>query len=269
MEKALYLYCLAADALPAPDFQSVGLEPDAPVFVQEVRGVYAVISEIPLEDYCGASSESKLGDLNWVGPRAVRHQRIIEHAMTRSPVLPARFGTLFSTIDNLSLLIERNREKILHFFEWVRDRSEWAVKVKVSRAELRKRLLSQELSAQSAVLEGLSAGMRYFKEKNIKASIDANMTAKLRAVLTKSGQEFSDIAIASRKRDVVLRTSGEDNRETIASWAFLIDAGRQQELQDRVAAANLRDEEFCLSYEMTGPWPPYSFIPQLTLGAPE
>jgi len=263
MEKALYLYCLAAETLMPSDVQSLGLESGTDVFIHDVAGVLAVVCEVPVEDYCGASAESRLSDLNWVAPRAVKHQNVIERVMTRTSVLPARFGTLFSTRDSLSLLVEMNREKIRGFFEWVRARKEWAVKVRLSRSELRERLMAQELLAQSEALDGLSKGMRYFRERQIRASIDTQIAAKLKTILTNSGREFSDIAVASRRRDVVLRTETDGAWETIANWAFLIDSSREQEFEDRVEAANMRAEGLCVSYQMTGPWPPYSFTPLL------
>ena len=41
-------------------------------------------------------------DLAWVAPRVCRHEAVIEEAMRQSPVLPARFATLFQTIASLA-----------------------------------------------------------------------------------------------------------------------------------------------------------------------
>ena len=39
-------------------------------------------------------------DLAWVAPRALRHEEVILTVMEQGPVLPVRFGTVFSSLDS-------------------------------------------------------------------------------------------------------------------------------------------------------------------------
>ena len=55
--------------------------------------------QIRREEFAGPEAELNLQQLSWVGPRALRHEAVIEEVMASSPVLPARFGTLFSSAE--------------------------------------------------------------------------------------------------------------------------------------------------------------------------
>ena len=61
------------------------------------QNLCAVLSEVRLEDFCGGAAELRMRDLAWVGPRALRHEAVVEEVMRHSPVLPARFGPVAGT----------------------------------------------------------------------------------------------------------------------------------------------------------------------------
>ena len=53
---------------------------------------------------------------------------MIVEAGSRSPVLPARFGTIFASRDSLEQRLDEHRDAILAFLDRVTDQEEWAVK---------------------------------------------------------------------------------------------------------------------------------------------
>ena len=85
MGKAIYLFCFARGSL-LPELQMAGLD-DAPVFKEDLSNVTAVLCEVQLDDFSGPSAETRLQDLAWVGPRAVRHGEVIEYATQYAPCL--------------------------------------------------------------------------------------------------------------------------------------------------------------------------------------
>src|SRR3990172_3118588 len=95
-ESALYLFCLARPHV-APCAQGIGLDEQSPLYLQTFQDVTAVIGNVLLDDFCGPAADEHMQDLAWLGPRGHRHEAVVERAMQCSPVLPARFGTLFSS----------------------------------------------------------------------------------------------------------------------------------------------------------------------------
>ncbi len=74
-----------------------GVEEGQPVGVVEMQDLAVVISKVPLEAFEAALATGE-PDPAWIVPRAMQHERVIEAIMARSPVLPVRFGALFSSL---------------------------------------------------------------------------------------------------------------------------------------------------------------------------
>ena len=127
-EKALYLYCFARSnflgGLEGPGID--GLNP--PLVFRRFPNPCAIASEVAVEDFCGAAAAVRLRDAAWVGPRAARHEAVVEEAMRGSPVLPVRFGTLFLNQEELAEFLDQQRTVISEFLEQVSGLEEWSVR---------------------------------------------------------------------------------------------------------------------------------------------
>src|SRR5574341_1063630 len=100
----LYLYCLARpDLAVAPQGSSV--DGRSPLVLHRFAAAAAVVSQVPLSEFCGPEAEHNFRQLAWIGPRACRHEQIVEETMRGSPVLPAGFGTIFSNVARLERFV--------------------------------------------------------------------------------------------------------------------------------------------------------------------
>src|ERR1019366_7794293 len=119
------------------------------------------------EDFCGPEAERHMQQLDWVAPRAVRHEAVIEEVMASSPVLPVPFGTLFSSPEALSEFVEQHRGTMTAFLRRVADHGEWSVKGLFDRKQAQKSLTSERMAAQQNQLSAMPPGMRHFAEQRI------------------------------------------------------------------------------------------------------
>jgi hypothetical protein len=264
VEKALYLFALAREGL-LPEFRTTGLDGEVPVVTRDFANVTAVICEVSLEEFSGPSAEANLKDLEWVGRRVVRHGEIVQEVMHYSPVLPARFGTLFSSGESLDRVVQRNLTEINVFFDFVTGAEEWAVKVMFARAEARERLMSERLSTQSEVLASMSQGLRYVKERQLSAAVEKDVGNWMKGSLTAVATELTECAVDWRKRDVLIGAPADAEAEKVANWAFLVDRKDAEDFIRRISRANTEYEASGLFFDVSGPWPPYSFTPQLAM----
>ena len=124
---AYYLYCLTPGecAIPAG---AIGVDGQPGVMVRACRGMGAVFSQVELGEFCGESADANLQDLAWLGPRVCRHEVVIEEINNGVPVLPARFATLFTSMDSLQRFVLEHRDAVAGFFTKLGDQREWAVK---------------------------------------------------------------------------------------------------------------------------------------------
>jgi len=266
VQRALYLFGLARRGL-LPDLEVAGLDDDTPLLVEDFANVTALLCEVQLEEFQGPSAETRLRDLAWVGPKAVRHERVIEHAMQHSPVLPAPFGTLFSSRQSLHRLIEGNLADIDAFLDRVADKDEWAVKGLASKAEARERLLAERIDRESEMLASMSQGMRYFKERQIQAAVEKEIGRWIKQTLQEVAIDLSGCSADWYSRKIVLRVQEGTDKETVVNWAFLVGRSSVDDFRSRIHRANDEYSQYGLLFELSGPWPAYSFAPQLKMEA--
>lgn len=264
MPQGLYLYCLARfDRLPPSPLLGRGLDGQNSLAVATYQDLAAVWSPVPVEDFCGPEAEERLRDLTWIGPRAIRHQEVVAGVMRHSPVLPVRFGTIFSSSANLEKVLQRHYDTIAGFLERLTGREEWAVKGLVDKARAKCELLSLHLARHGDRLTALTPGKRYFEEQRLRAQAERELNPRLRGMLGQTLEELRGHALDFCERPLRSQGDGDDGEEMLVNWAFLVDRNRVAALRAGIDAANARHERYGLVLAPTGPWPPYSFCPSL------
>ena len=168
--EGIYLFCLARPHL-AETLDLSGPDDGQAVSQCTFQGIRAVIGKVSLGEFCGPEAESRLKDLAWIGPRAYRHEEVVRQVMHHSPVLPARFGTIFTSLDGLENLIKIHAITILQFLDHVAGKEEWSVKGLVDSEKAKKRVYSTTMAAEAENLASLPPGARYFREKRIQSEI--------------------------------------------------------------------------------------------------
>ena len=258
--KGVYLYCFARPDV-VLSFEGKGVDGQHPLFLRRFHDVAAVASMISVEDFSGSAAEARMQDLFWLGPRVCLHEKAIEEVMRHSPVLPVRFGTIFSSLRILDETLDKHHDAILHFLDWVADKEEWGVKGVLNRGKAKEQLFSEAVAACPQRLASLSPGTRYVQEQRMRTAVEKGLSSYLRQACGEMREDLSDYACEWRERKVL---SGDvDGREMVANWAFLLARGAVTEFRERIEQANKNHAERGLVFEMTGPWPPYSFCPPL------
>ena len=122
-------------------------------------------------------------DPAWVVPRALRHELLIEKMASHGPILPVRFGALFSTPDALAAWMSLNHEAITRFLDHVAGKEEWTLKVNVETGTSL-RDLDRARSRRGRTRRGdcrRRPGTRYFHEKRLRDEAQASMSRRERA----------------------------------------------------------------------------------------
>ncbi len=260
--EAIYLYCIARSDL-LQLIEGTGVDGKNPLFLQKFSDIVAVISMVPLEEFCGTSAESRMKDLSWVGPRVCCHEEVVEQAMRHSSVLPARFGTIFSSLESLDKLLNINQGAISRFLDQVADKEEWAVKVMLNRAKAKENLFSISHARAAEYLAALSPGMRYFQEQRIRSEVEKELMGWLREICRRISNYLCLYASDFCERRTLPRSDTESDMEMVLNWAFLVPRSAVPDFHARISREN---EDFAhqgLLFQLSGPWPPYSFCPSL------
>lgn len=253
---ALYLFCLGrstlVDAVEAYDRNQGGTS----LQTRALGELTAVIKPVDPEPWTGEAGEDNLKNIEWVGPRAVRHEEIIEAMMDASPVYPMPFGTLFSGSDRLESVIEQHREAIDSFLERVESREEWGIKGLMDRERVESHLVERAEPGEDD-----SPGMAYLQRQKEKRDMQERIDEWL-------ADEEGELAerLESHVAELVdagLQRAGDrdDDREIVYNWAALADDEQLDDLRECMADINDTYAERGLELVLSGPWPPYNFRP--------
>lgn len=265
-ELAYYLYCLTPSGC-GVHASAIGVDGQHGVLVCACGEIGAVLSEVELGEFCGESAEARLQDLAWLGPRVCRHEAVIEEVMSRVPVLPARFATLFTSLDSLKQSVLEHREAITGFFTQLGDKQEWAVKGLLNRAGALERMGSSDQPAAEERALVTSPGTRYFEEKRIKTQLERDFSLRLKEFCRRAAAELGTHADGFRERKVLVPVTSGTDAEVVLNWAFLLSPAALEDFRVRLERFNGGEAFPGLILTLTGPWPPYSFAPDLSGGA--
>ena len=224
----------------------------------------SVVCEVPREEFCGPEAELHMQQLSWVAPHAVHHEAVIEEVMAHSPVLPARFGTLFSSAKALTEFVKQHREAITLFLEHVADHGEWSVKGRFDRKQAQAAVMSPSLTAQQEELSTLPPGKRHFAEQRLRRDIDIELSAWLERTGRNLAADLTTYASDFRECAVAPGAHSNGGIAEVSNWAFLLPKAAIVPFQESVERANLNYQSQGLRLQLSGPWPPFRFVPVLS-----
>ncbi len=259
----LYVFCVTRAVVPLPAGPGLTAETE---LTRVCHGELAAVAcRVALAEWTGPEAEARLRELSWLGPRAVRHEAVIELVMASGPVLPLRFGSLFSSAASVQAWLAAEAAAIEGFFAESAQLEEWSLKgwLEVARAEAALLATDPRFKALPA-----SPGARYLLEQKLRQEISRSVRSWARSVEQRLLTELHGLLACSRGlRSLSGEVSGRDE-EVMFHQALLVPRLRRQELFDRVTALSTDLQERGLSLELTGPWPLYSFAPTLAPAAP-
>ena len=257
------MYCLTPCARDLK-VSAIGADGRHPIFVRACGEIGAVLSEVERGEFCGDAAEARLEDLEWLGPRVCRHEAAIEEVMSQTPVLPARFATLFTSIDVLKQSVVEHRKAIAGFFAQLGDKQEWAVKGLLNRTDALNPPGSSGRLAAEARTPLASPGTQYFQEQRIKAHWERDLTFRLKEFRRRAATALSDCAEGFRERKALTSATKGTDAEIVLNWAFLLSPGALDQFRGRLERLNGGEALPGLTLALTGPWPPHSFVPDLS-----
>jgi len=251
---ATYLYCLTRSGTEIAD-GLLGIEDHSPIHVLECAELAAVTSDVELDVF----ESDAPSDPDWVVPRALRHERVVETVLSRGPILPVRFGALFATRQALEAWVDANRAAIAGFLDHVSHKEEWAVKIHVELGAALDMLMTREPDWAARVHElSCSPGTRYFQEKRLRADAQRHVRQTARA----AAERFRAMARGLAEECLLaLRKPDRPEIEQVLHSAYLVP---RQSVSTFLELINQAEKETtCLRLESTGPWPPSHFCPRL------
>ena len=258
---AWYVYGVVEGGAEAP--AGAGIE----VSTVTAGPVSALVSRVPLDEYGDEAVQARLEDPAWLAGAAHVHEAVLEAALRSGAVVPFRLLTVFRDGDELRRFLSTRGDDLRAVLDRVRGKVEVGVKAFVDRS-----VLDEAVAADSPALRELDAeiasaqiGRAYLLRRRREQALDeaaARRTVELAAGLHARLREAAEDGVAN---PVQSREASGRAEEMVLNGAYLVPSG-----DDRFARElDALGEEYRLvgvTFERTGPWPPYNFVPR-ELGA--
>lgn len=273
MTTGLYLYCLR-EAVARPSeinpatsgIKAAAVDGKGRVTVRAFEGVEAFVSELSLDDF-GEMQKKAQEDVHWIRGKALAHEMVVEEAMGKSadssaPVIPVKFGVIFSTVERLAKTLNRQSTAIKIAFDRIRGKQEWSLKLFLKDAQKFKDQVkeqSDKMRQKSKELAALPAGMAYFMEEELNEELEGECARRLDEEGLRTFEHLKPFAAeAAQVKLLDSKLTGRRERMVLNS-AYLVAFNHFPGFGD--AAGKLRGglEQKGFLLEQSGPWPAYHF----------
>jgi hypothetical protein len=260
-----YLYgVVAAEEAPAARLENAtAVDPQHPVALVVEGPLAGVASRVSLEEFDETALPQRLGDAAWVEQKVRAHEQVLEGVLEAVSVVPCRFCTVYRTEAELRRFLAERGDELTRALDRVAGRVELGVKAFIDRERFATgndavRELAERVSQAEggrAYLEGRRLAQLVSQElARFGAEVAAALDERLRAAAedgVRLGLQRPEVS--GREEDMVLNS------------AYLVADGPRFGRELAALAADFRERG--VELELTGPWPPYNFVPA-ELGKP-
>jgi hypothetical protein len=258
-----YVYGIVPATL-SPSTLPAGLD-DVVVTIERRNGgrAAALVSALDGAQYAPGALEQSSGDVEWLSPRAVAHDRVLTWASDLGAVIPLPMFSLFSGRDAVHAMLGERAPQLESALERLGQGREYALRVYRVDAELLDRIasLSPRLAELASNAASASPGQRYLLERKL----DGEKKAEVRAV-TQRIVDGIVTALSTHARETVKSPIPKVSDAAAASRgimvlnaAFFVAPATLDAFQRTLTALVAEHGAHGFRFDFTGPWPPYHF----------
>ena len=234
-----YAYCLTEQRS-----LTNGTRTRRPYLLEGIQGVNgAAVLSYPSGEFAVIVSEFDRASGNLEERHVLEHARVVSVCFRQGTVLPFRFGTIFDSDDSLRQAVRTNRRTFGESVARLKGKAEMHVKLLVRDGSLKQ---LQDVQVPHTV------GGEYLAKLREKAVADRERQSKAKALSVQIHRMFNPL-------EEEISCKRVDTDGMLIDIAHLIDSKSIEKYHNRYtsAAKQLKNCEI----SVTGPWPPYHFLP--------
>ena len=255
-----YVFCLVRSARrPTSRGLGEGMPGGGTLRAIEVGAdLWAIVESVPEDQYGETALARGLQNLDWVGPRAIVHERVIESFLSATALLPMQLFTLFTSDDRVVQHVRSDRARIARILKRIEKKVEWGLRLTWDEKAAREKVDRKHASKpRGADLSG-PRGADYLARKRDVLDVSRKGLVEARAAADRVYKALGRQATASQRRTSMERAA--PGSRLLLDAAFLVPVARSSAFRSaiRQRARELRTTGVAVT--LTGPWPAYNFI---------
>jgi hypothetical protein len=227
---------------------------DDDIGVVREGSVAAIVGPVDLGEF--DRLDERLNDLAWLEQKARAHEAVLDRLVGEGAVVPLRFGAIYRRLDEVEAMLHERGDEFAADLDRVRGRVELGVKGFVERSALEATLASERVAAS---VGGGSSGRAYLERRRMQREIAEEASAILAEAARSTHERLLEHTVAGALSRPHSRELSGRPEEMFLNAAYLVSAD-DESLRGEVAALGRAYAPLALTFEVTGPWPPYSFV---------
>ena len=210
--------------------------------------LWAIVQSVPEADYRETALTQGLQNLDWVGPRAIAHERVIEAFLSARALLPMPLFTLFTSDDRAVQHVQSDGTRIRRLLKRVEGKVEWGLRLTFDEKAARRKMSSRPVMS----------GTEFLARKRDVLGINRTRLKDARGAADRVYKSISRLVTAAQRRTSLERVA--PGSRLLLDAAFLVPAGKSGAFRSAVRQQTRDLRAMGTAVSLTGPWPPYNFI---------
>lgn len=260
MTDVLYAYGLVREGFDASRAPA-GLD-DSVVSLQKSGRVAALVSRVPERVYDAEAVEQNSGDVAWLSPRAMAHDRVLTWAHDHGGVIPLPMFSLWGSEEALSRSLAERASDLARVFDQVGGADEFGLRIHRRDAEMLDAIddLDENIAELRKGAKAASPGQRYLLERKLAEEGKSAVKVASHRMAKEIFETLRGIARDTVARPLVPEAGRVPDATLVLNGAFLVERTRNDEFRAAVGALVREYQPRGLAFDFTGPWPPYNFV---------
>jgi hypothetical protein len=230
----------------------------SPVRAVEAAGLAAAVTAVSLDEFGEEPLRRHLEDLSWLDATARMHHHVIDIIARHGPVVPMRLATVFHGDGSVADMLTHRRESFSAVLQQVTARVEWGVKVYAAPPGNAPAAGSARESGRAVPDAAASPGAAYLRRRREALSADNDARRAALASADAVHAALGRLATAVQLRPPQAPQLSGQAARMVLNAAYLVEDDRSEDFA--AATGSLAEQHSAVSIELTGPWPPYSFV---------
>lgn len=235
---------------------------DARVALERRGGLAALVSILDGAAYAPDRVEQQSGDVEWLSPRAMAHDRVLTWASDRAAVVPLPMFSLFSGRDAVRAMLDERTAQLTSALDRAKQGREYSLRVYRVDAELLGVLpeMSPRLRELAAQAASASPGQRYLLERKLDGEKRGELRTLTHRVVDEIVEQLQRHAVDSVRSPIPRAADQAAGSGTmVLNASFLVAPSALEEFQKTLTSIVEKHDQRGFRFDFTGPWPPYHF----------
>lgn len=219
----------------------------------------AVISQVPLEEFGEDTLKENIQDVKWLEKYIRAYDNITQKLFSQTTFIPVRFGTIYLSKERVKQSIPHYKEQVIKLIDKLKGKIELGVKFLLDHKKLQEALLANDLEAAdlNSKIQCETPGKGHFLKKKLEVLLEKKSNDLSSDI---SHNLLNSLKGISNGIQLLSLQPGEGAHKMFLNVACLLPQDKLDWFKEMLQNIMSQEKFNCINCEITGPWPPYSFV---------